>query len=30
MTSIEGKGAFAVASDLAPSFKSAGGVRQPE
>lgn len=25
MTSIEGKGAFAVASDLAPSFKSAGG-----
>jgi len=26
MTSIEGKGAFAAASDLAPSFKSAGGV----
>ncbi len=25
MTSIEGKGAFAVASDLAPSFKSPGG-----
>jgi len=27
MTSIEAKGAFAAASDLAPSFKSAGGVR---
>lgn len=25
MTSIEAKGAFAAASDLAPSFKSAGG-----
>jgi HrpA-like RNA helicase len=25
MTSIEGKGAFAAASDLAPGFKSAGG-----
>jgi uncharacterized protein with GYD domain len=26
MTSVEAKGAFAAASDLAPSFKSAGGV----
>jgi uncharacterized protein with GYD domain len=26
MTSIEAKGAFAAASDLAPSFRSAGGV----
>lgn len=26
MTSIEAKGAFAAASDLAPGFKSAGGV----
>lgn len=26
LTSIEAKGAFAAASDLAPSFKSAGGV----
>lgn len=26
ITSIEAKGAFAAASDLAPSFKSAGGV----
>jgi len=26
MTSIEAKGAFAAASDLAPRFKSAGGV----
>ena len=25
MTSVEAKGAFAAASDLAPSFKSAGG-----
>lgn len=25
MTSIEAKGAFAAASDLAPGFKSAGG-----
>jgi len=25
LTSIEAKGAFAAASDLAPSFKSAGG-----
>ncbi|HEY0303024.1 MAG TPA: GYD domain-containing protein [Rhizomicrobium sp.] len=25
MTSVEGKGAFAAASDLAPSFRSAGG-----
>jgi len=26
MTSVEAKGAFAAASDLAPGFKSAGGV----
>ncbi|MGE0565688.1 MAG: GYD domain-containing protein [Pseudolabrys sp.] len=26
MTSVEAKGAFAAASDLAPTFKSAGGV----
>jgi uncharacterized protein with GYD domain len=26
MTSVEAKGAFAAASDLAPSFKSAGGL----
>jgi hypothetical protein len=26
MTSIEAKGAFAAASDLTPSFRSAGGV----
>jgi hypothetical protein len=25
MTSVEAKGAFAAASDLAPGFKSAGG-----
>jgi hypothetical protein len=25
LTSVEAKGAFAAASDLAPSFKSAGG-----
>jgi uncharacterized protein with GYD domain len=27
MTSVEAKGAFAAASDLAPTFKSAGGVK---